>query len=829
MKSIKNVSIIILLLLTVQVSPAQTVVKGILKDSLSNETISYASVKVYKDGEGKSPVTMSTTDANGCILQKIEGKGNYVVTVNYIGKKEVTRNLQLYGQIEVDLGMVLMTDDTKSLEDVEVVAQKPIVKLETDKVTYNVQEDDDSKTMTVLDMLRKIPMVVVDGEDNITVNGSTSYKIHVDGKPNQMLSGNASQILKMMPASMVNSIEVITNPGAKYDAEGSNAILNIVMYHEGGAQSEKSKDYTGNIGATIGNKGYSANASVNGQQGKLSYSGNTFLNYNKMKGSSFNINRTQVSGAGESYMRYMQKRSDIRQPMVFANANMGYDIDSLNVINVSLGFSFFRQKINGQPITDFTGGIYGDGFTYSNEMHQDTRNTGFYGSLDYQHYFNKDHSKVISFSYQFDTNPSHAEDYRIYQDVPANSILTLDNLYQDGRTRSTTQTVQVDYSTPVGEKGTINVGGKFINRRNTSEAGYYSLDENDNWAYDMGSSLKYRNTQSILAGYTEFCSTIGKCNSTIGLRYEHTWENITYITGNTDDFKKNYGCLVPSLSVGYSISPMMNIGLNYAMHILRPGIGYLNPYIDKSSPTALSYGNPDLDIEKSHNVGIVFNFYSQKFMMSMTLSQNICNDQIAEYSFMDEDNLLNTTYGNVVKNRWTNFNAFARWVMGKNTSVMFNGGIDYGDMRSDQLKQRNHGWQFRGYLGLQQTLPWQLKWSFGAFGKNRNYNIQGYSGSMNFLNTSISKSLFNDRLDLSLMYMTPFTGKLKIKSKTAGFGYVQNTRIEVPLQTIRFSVKWNFGNTKKRYQQRQSKIKNDFGDKQTDGQQLNNISSGNVM
>ena len=152
-----------------------------------------------------------------------------------MGRKEIVRRVQLTeaGGI-IDLGNLLVQDDTKQLKGVEVVAQKPLVKMETDKMTYDVQSDNDVKTNTVLDMLRKVPMVTVDGQDNITVNGQGSFKVYVDGKPNVMFSSNPSQIFKAMPASAVKSIEVVTNPGAKYDAEGVGGVLNIVMNNADG-------------------------------------------------------------------------------------------------------------------------------------------------------------------------------------------------------------------------------------------------------------------------------------------------------------------------------------------------------------------------------------------------------------------------------------------------------------------------------------------------------------------------------------------------------------------------------------------------------------------
>ena len=177
----------------------------------------------------------------------------------------------------VNLGTILIQDDAKLMKGVEVVVQKPLVKMETDKMTYDVESDVDSKSKTVLDMLRKVPMVTVDGQDNITVNGQGSFKVYVDGKPNVMFSANPSQIFKSMPASSVKSIEVVTNPGAKYDAEGVGGVLNIVMNKIGGKQKIMN-GYNGSLSAMISNYGWNGSAFVSGQQGKLTYSVNAVHN-----------------------------------------------------------------------------------------------------------------------------------------------------------------------------------------------------------------------------------------------------------------------------------------------------------------------------------------------------------------------------------------------------------------------------------------------------------------------------------------------------------------------------------------------------------------------
>lgn len=135
----------------------------------------------------------------------------------------------------------------------------------------------------------------------------------------------------------------------------------------------------------------------------------------------------------------------------------------------------------------------------------------------------------------------------------------------------------------------------------------------------------------------------------------------------------------------------MNLGVNYGMRIARPGIGYLNPYVDKSQTTQITYGNPQLSVEKSHNIQLVYNMFSTKFSMNVTLGEYFCNNGISQYSFL-KDGIQNITYGNVMRSRWTNLNTYLNWAPSTKTRIMANLTGDYGDMRSDVVEARNHGW-----------------------------------------------------------------------------------------------------------------------------------------
>ena len=802
-------------------SYAQTsTIKGMVVDSLTSQGEPYVTIRVYKERKSDKPLAMWVTNIDGTFTHTVNGQGNFFISFSSMGRKDIIRNVQLSTTGgEIDLGKLLIQDNAKQLKGVEVVAQKPLVKMETDKMAYDVQADNDSKASTVLDMLRKVPMVTVDGQDNITVNGQSSFKVYVDGKPSVMFSSNPSQVFKSMPASMVKSIEVITNPGAKYDAEGVGGVLNIVMNASSNSKMNKN-GYNGNVSLTAAAIGLRLSSFISGQQGKFSYSANIMNNRGRVKGVETEMERIASDG---SRMIYNQTGST-RMPFTMANVSLGYEIDSVSNVSATLGITQFEMNNDGHPTTTFTGGSYGTGFSYGNAMTMKNVNNSYNGSLDYQRFLNKSRTSSITLSYLFTTSPARSENRRIYDPVSALVTIPLADLYSEAKTRGTEHTLQVDYITPLSKTQQLNTGVKYINRRSTSDSRFYDIVGSIE-QYDPAKSVNYKNLQSVLAEYAEYKVTSKNVSAKAGLRYEHTWESVDFVLGAGSNFKKNYGNLVPSASVTYNLSPTKNIGVNYGMRITRPGITYLNPYVDRSNPTIISYGNSDLEVEKTHSINLVYNTFSRKFMANFTLGTMFANNKIEEYSFM-QSGILNRTYGNIVQSKSFNFNTFMNYSLSKNTRIMLNLTLEYADLKSAQLNQHNSGWMATAYLGLQQTLPWDLKWNVNLTGSTTRYTLQGYQTGNNMLISTLSKSLFNDKLNLSLLYLAPLTGKLKIDQYSKGRDFETTTRIRIPLQNLMFTVSWNFGNTKKTFQQRSSKITNDFQEREDSNSQVPGLGAG---
>ena len=813
MKQFRILFAVIVMMMS-SVTMAQTTVKGMLMDETLGESEPFATVRVFKAGKSEKPVAMFLTDENGQFSQEVKGKGKFDIVFSSIGKEDLKKSVELGGKGILNLDTLYIKESATMLKGIEIVAQKPLVKMEVDKMSYNVAEDEDSKSNTVLDMLRKVPMVTVDGQDNITVNGSSSFKVYVDGMPNVMFSSNPSMVFKSMPATAVKSIEVVTNPGAKYDAEGAAGILNIVMNKQNPQAAQSMNGYNGTVRASVGTKQLGGSVFINGQQGKLSYSANVMTSYNKP--GSTETETEQLQNNGNSQL--MTSTNNVKTPFVMGSLTLGYQIDSMSVLNLTAQVNSMSMKSNGTSTTTIGG--QGSDFSYGSTTDMKNSRTAFNGSIDYQRFFNQDHTKSLALTYQLNYSPAKTEMTNNFNSTSDHIDLT--DRYSDNKNNTTSHTFQLDYTMPIGKGQTLSFGGKLQLHDATADSKYYVKD-----IYDPTTSSDYEYKNSILAGYGEYAGNFNKLGVKAGLRYEYTWQDVEYHLGNGEDFKKNYGNLVPTASLQYTLSQGSNLGLTYNMRISRPGISYLNPYVDKSNPIAVTYGNPELDVEKNHNLSLVYNLFTSKLMVNLNLHHNFVDNAISQYSFYDSNNLLNTTYGNVVQRHQTGLSGYVNYLLTKDTRIFFNGGLNYIDLNSDVLGQSNSGWTFNAMVGLQQTLPWDLKLSAFAITSTKSYTLQGWSGGFNLLTASLTKSLLKDKLSLSISGLIGLNngGNINIESYNSGKDFTSHTNVKVPISNVSFTVSYTFGNSKIKTKQHVNRVQDDFIEQQSQGEVINSIGS----
>ena len=793
---------LVFLFAALSMSAQTTVVTGSVVDSLSRVGEPSAVLQFFKLPDREKPIAFTTADVDGNFSQALTGAGDYVAMYGNVGRKTVYKAFSIAGEETLNIGEILVQDDVETLEAGRVVALKTLVKMDVDKMTYKVEDDVDSKTSTVLEMLRKVPMVSVDGEDNITVNGSSSFQVLVDGKPNVMISSNPSQVFKSMPASFIKDIQVITNPGVKYDAEGVGGVLNIttVKAQNGGASMPQLDGYNATIGLNGSSRfdnglGYGIRTFITGQKGKFSYSANLNLNRNNMLGTESSSIQSQLDAAGNVVSSTSNESTmSSKNLMGMASVDLGYEIDNLRLVSASFGLMSMGMNSLTDQLTSMTFGPMSMG--YGNTMNSDSRMNSITAGVDYQRSFANNPDKSFVFSYQLSSRPMISNSETLFE-KGGTSMFDLTDRRSDGITNTLQNTFQVDYSDKWLGSLVFNAGAKYINRLNKSDQSQY-FSENGAWVLNELSSVDYSHNNDIAAAYTQLSYAVGNFSAKGGVRYEHTFQSISYADGKGNSLKVNYGDLVPSASIQYNITMQQNIGLSYNMRIRRPGISYLDPYVDISDPTRRMYGNPDLETEKANTINLVYNYFNQKVMINATLRDTWCGNGISNYTFYDDAGLLNTTYGNILKSNTLGANIYANINIGTKTRIMLNGSAGYSTMDNPMLGLHNDGFNGMGMLGLQQTIPWDVRLSANLIATSSNKSVDGWRSGMSMAMCSLTKTFFDDKLTVAVSGTVPIAKGLKMvmESHTAGPDYKIDSKNVMPMSQASLNITWAFGNKK---------------------------------
>lgn len=475
---------------------AQFAVKGTLVDSLTHESEPYATIRITLDKSPTKPVRLNVTDDKGKFQEKLPQTGKYTLQITSVGKRTVTRHFTITDSKRMaDLGTLYTGDDTQMLKGVEVVAQKPLVKAEIDKISYSIEDDPDSKTNTTLEMLRKVPLVTVDGEDNIQVNGSSNFKVHVNGKPNTLMSNNPKEVLRSLPANSVKSIEVITEPGAKYDAEGIGGILNIIT------TDAKMQGYNVTLGANVNNMGLSGYGYGTVQVGKLTLTGNYSYNHQNQPRSLSDSGREDFTSTDYRHL-LTQGSSKSTGNFQFGNIEGSYEIDTLNLITFSANVFGGKFDTHGDSRTIMSDNDWKERYSYQtlNRSISQFGNIGI--NADYQHSF-KRKGEYLTLSYKFNNSPNNNEadtDYDEMKDVPFNLL----HQYFDNDAHTAEHTAQIDYVNPLNEMHYIDAGMKYIFRENYSDSQYFLENTEGEMEASQDLSSKYQQGQHILAAYADY-------------------------------------------------------------------------------------------------------------------------------------------------------------------------------------------------------------------------------------------------------------------------------------------------------------------------------------
>ena len=691
----------------------------------------------------------------------------------------------------------------KELDGVVIKAQKQLIKQEIDRIAYDVQADEESKTQTVMDMLRKVPMVTVDGQDNILVKGNSSFKIYKNGHYDPNLSKNAKEVLKAMSASMVKRIEVITDPGAREDAEGVDAILNIVM-----VDGSKMQGMTGVVSATYTSLNHpNLYTSLTGQMGKLLMS--VDYGYGGMS-SRETESKTETDRTFLQTGNRLLAGSDGTNPggIHYANLDASYDIDSLNLLSASFGGYFYKLNVQGDSHTALYSSPWGgrEGsllYSFSNHYWMPGySHHSWNGRLDFEHKTRRKGER-FTLSYMLALTRQHTEQENTYSDL-VNAPFAYTWSLQQERERFTEHTLQADWLRPLGKGHQLEVGAKYIDRNNNSHT-----------TQDFRSVLpmtenSFDHITRVLAGYADYIYNSERWSARAGLRYEYSFMKGSYPDGSQESFNEHLGDWVPQASLKYQLTDAQSLKVNYTTSINRPGISYLNPAV-VTSPTVVQQGNPHLSSSHTQRISIIYSYILPQLTLQIAPAYNFSSGGISSVQTAKDD-VRYYTYDNILRYRRFSIEQYVQWKPFDGTTLVVNNNLRYEHNENPNLGYRTFGWSDNYYVNLSQLLPWKLRFNLSVYGKIGRSPSGIYYMQHSYYDyyASLQRSfLKDDRLTVRLGANAPFNKYVTSEAETVNGDYRDYQKSWNRGRSFSLSVTWRFGSLKASVKKTEHSIDND--------------------
>ncbi len=780
-------------------------IKGFVTDSMG-QPVAYPTISIKADSTTLDYSERHSGDGDGKFdLTTKQTQGSILVNISAAYKASVSKSVVLTESISVDMGKIILNDG-EDLEAVSVVAYKPLVTQDIDRIKYDIESDPESKLNSTLEMLRKVPLVTIDQDENIKIKGSSNFKIYLNGKPSNMISKNPKDVLKSMPASSIKRIEVITDPGAKYDAEGVTAILNIIT-------QSSLQGYQGSVNAGISTRGnINGGTYMTSKIGKLGITANYGYGQFKspMESTELYENKTQTAvykgytniGNGNNKGHYNYGHFDI-----------SYELDSLNLLSSSFGLKGGKGTNASNILSQYRD--YSDNImsSHTNNILFTQKNYNISGSINYQKTFLKP-DQLLTISYNLDMSPMSMDGTTkiVVDNTQPNTLGTNNSNMKNLKYGNTSEhSFQIDYTEPFKDKKhTIESGLKYIMRYNKADNGYLSYNETTK-QYEKDNTRKENDMkyyQHIFSAYGSYAYKIKKLSFRLGGRVEGTYQDVRFIENPTQNFKVPYFDIVPSVSVNFKPNYSSNISLSYNNSISRPSIYYLNPYIDDSNPYRIKYGNPNLEAERSHNITLNYGYFGQKININISPSINIVNNSIETIRKINGKK-IEETFDNIGKARtfgvnfYINYNPLSwlnMWVQGNNSYTQYKN-ADYEET----------GISFNGFAGMFFKMPWKLKANCYAGGGLPQVRYKSISGRWSYYSLGLSRSfLKDDKLTVGISATTPFNRYLEYRYKNweDNVYHIDGT-YKYQQREISIRISWNFGEMKAKIKKIKRGIKND--------------------
>ncbi|WP_418513770.1 TonB-dependent receptor domain-containing protein [Corallibacter sp.] len=756
-------------------------ISGIVYDKETKQPLEYATVSFFNKAENRI-ATGGITDENGKFNISV-ASGTYNVSVEFIGFEKITLNNQNL-TTDKNLGSIGLSAGSEALDEVEIIAETTTVDIKLDKKIYNVGKDLTVRGGTVSDVLDNVPSVSVDVEGNVALRGQDNVRILINGKPSGLVGLNSTDALRQLPAESIERVEVITSPSARYDAEGTAGILNIIL--------RRSK-LQGLNGAITANAGYPNQAGLSGninyRTGDFNFFNTTGVSYRESPGES--TTETEYFN-GDDPNSFLNEYRDFDRERKGINTNFGvewYITDSASLT----GAVFYRKSDDDDLTTNQSHLINGLG-----EASNSTR-------LEFETEDDKTIQYSLNFDKQFNGNSQHklTADFQ-YENSNENEFASIQQNYIDSERVTTYQSedrvlLQADYVHPLNESSQFELGyrGNF----NTSDTDYaLELNNGSGFVLDRNTSNNLIYKEYVNAVYAQYGNKIkDKFSYLLGLRMEDTRVTVEQLTSN-DLEKKNYTGFFPTINLGYELTENQSLTLGYNRRIRRPRSRFINPFPSRSSATNLFQGNPDLNPTYSNS----FDFgYLNKFG-KLTLNSSIYFQHATDvFTFITIDSgtttivdgvpvpvVLSTPVNLSSEDRYgfeftLTYRPTKNWNMNGNFNL-FQSSTE-GTYNNVVYDNENLSWFVR--FNNKYTLPGNIDWQTRLFYRGPREDAQNKSKGMFSTDMAFSKDLFNNNASIALSVNDLFNSR---KRQTDSFTETFNRESEFQWRKRSFNLSFTY-------------------------------------
>jgi len=777
----------------------EVTVKGKVIDKETNQPLEYATIAFFSKGENKI-ITGGITDIRGHFSIPVP-TGIYDITIEYISFKTETIPNKTITSNE-NIGLFSLVINTEALDVVEVIAERTTVEIRLDKKIYNVGKDLTVSGGSVSDVLDNVPSVSVDAEGNVALRGNDNVRILINGKPSGLVGLSSTDALRQLPAESIEKVEVITSPSARYDAEGTAGILNIIL------RRSKLQGLNGSLTTNVGHpEAYGISGNINYRTGDINIFNTSGYRYRNSPGNSltdtrrfndtYDDNGNVILNEPDSYIKELSKSDRIRKGV---NTNFGVEwyINDTSSLTTSV---VYRNGDNESKTTNNT--FYYDenrvltsqGVRIDPEFEDDK-------TIQYSTNYTKNFESgaELSADFQFEDNKEDELSDVIVDGSISEKVATLDD--------QSRILLQTDYVLPIGENTQIELGYRGNFRDQTTDYTVEILDTNTNTFVvdtDLSNLLNYR--EYVNAAYSQFGSKLGKFSFLLGLRMENT--RITIDQPTSGDFtKKNYTGLFPTVNLNYELSEKENITLGYSRRLRRPRSWFINPFPSRSSITNYFTGNPDLDPSYSGTYDLGYLNRFGKFTLSTSFYYSHSINVFSFISFdtgrkVDVDGVMVSVIQRSPINLATNdrygyefnltYSPSKKWRVNGDFNLFKS--VTKGEYEDMNLDADNVSWRAR--LTNKYTLPAKIDWQTTLSFRGPNENGQTKSEGVFSANVALSKDLFKEKASIAFNVSDLFNSR-KRKSNTVTQTFEGYSKFQWRERSFNLSFTYRFNQKKKR-------------------------------